>query len=216
MHQSSHTHAHSETSGALIRWATLYDLMAGRLVRASDRPIVALAGIRAGDAVLDVGCGPGSLTRAAKDAAGPAGAAHGIDAAPEMIARARQNALRARTEVDFRVAAAERLPFADNTFDTVMSRLAFHHLPGDLKRQALVEIWRVLKPGGQCFVVDFEPSGAPLLRHIIGLAGMGAMAQVNVQAYAGLFEEQGFEKVELGGTSVAWLAFVRGRKPTAS
>ena len=216
MHRVSHSHTHPPTTGDVIHWAGLYDGVFGRFIRRTDGRIVELAGVTHGAVALDVGCGPGSLTRALKSAAGSAGKVYGIDPAPEMIERARRNAGRAGSDVDFQVGVIERLPFPDNTFDLVISRLMFHHLPGDLKRQGLAEIRRVLKPGGECVVIDFEPARAPVARGVIRLLGMRAMLHVNVRAYAALLEEIGYRDVGAGPTGVALLSFARGRKPDAA
>jgi demethylmenaquinone methyltransferase/2-methoxy-6-polyprenyl-1,4-benzoquinol methylase/phosphoethanolamine N-methyltransferase len=117
---------------------------------------VRLAGVRPGDAVLDVGCGTGNLAMAAKARAGAEGDVRGIDGAPEMVEVARRKAAAAKLGVEYEVAVVENMPFADATFDIVLSSLMLHHLPGDLKRQGIAEIARVLKPGGRLVAVDLD------------------------------------------------------------
>jgi ubiquinone/menaquinone biosynthesis C-methylase UbiE len=74
-----------------------------------------------GESVLDVGCGTGSLAIAARRRLGTDGKVFGIDASPEMIARATSKVARAGISVSFRVAVAEALPFPDAQFDVVLS-----------------------------------------------------------------------------------------------
>lgn len=85
-----------ETRGVTIHWASQYDVFTGLLGLAANGPnsrmVIELANIQAGDRVLDVGCGAGSLTLTAHSYAGPTGRVHGIDAAPEMIDVARKKA----------------------------------------------------------------------------------------------------------------------------
>ena len=157
-----------ETEGRTIRWAGRYDLLvflfslgqSGRLrSRTAD-----LARLAPGEAVLDVGCGTGDLTLEIARRVGSSGLVAGIDAAPEMVARARKKARQRHLAIDFRVEPAEKLTFADQSFDVVVTSLVFHHLPDALKRQALAEIWRVLKPGGRFLLVDLlGPTHAFLL-----------------------------------------------------
>jgi ubiquinone/menaquinone biosynthesis C-methylase UbiE len=99
-----------------------------------------LAGLKSGDSVLDVGCGTGALAMAAKQRVGASGKVHGIDASPEMIARARKKANKRGSDVGFRTAVVEELPFPDETFDAVLSTLMLHHLPGARRH---VRIWGV-------------------------------------------------------------------------
>ncbi len=110
--------------------------------------------------------GRGSLTLTAKAAAGPKGKVVGVDAAPEMIAVAKEKAARARLDVAFEVGLIEKLAFPDGSFDVVISRLAIHHLPDDLKRAGFAEFLRVLKPGGRLLIADFKPPTNSVLRHI--------------------------------------------------
>jgi ubiquinone/menaquinone biosynthesis C-methylase UbiE len=79
----------------------------------------------------------------------------GIDPSSEQIARARAKAARRNVPVEFEVGVIEQLAFPDQTFDVVLSTLMMHHLPASLKRQGLVEIARVLKPGGRLVIADF-------------------------------------------------------------
>ena len=143
-------------AGLVLHNATFYDLtvwltMLGR-ERAFREDLVRLANLRPGEAVLDVGCGTGSLAIAAKRAVGPSGMVYGVDASPEMLARAQK---KAGSAVIFRQAAAQALPFPDRRFDAALSTVMLHHLPRKGREQCLREIGRVLKPRGRLLVVDF-------------------------------------------------------------
>lgn len=219
----THFHSHSstpnqapETHGAVIHWAPLYDALFDRMLRPSETHIHALAQVKPGDQVLDVGCGPGRLTLAAQRWVGLTGEAHGVDPSPEMITTARRNATQAGLIAKFQVGLVEALPFPEATFDVVVSRLMMHHLPGDLKQRGLAEMRRVLKPGGVCLAVDFEPPTTPLLRAVVWHFLSPGMTQVDVRAYAPLLTEVGFVEVETGPTGSKFLSFVKGRSPTTS
>jgi len=156
------------TEGQLISWAASYDVLVQvvMLGRAGSlrRHIVDLMQLSPTDVVLDAGCGTGDLAlRIARRI--PAGSVTGIDASQEMIARAQRKAHRHHAPIDFRVEPVETLSFPDGTFDKVASTLVLHHLPGDLKQQALASLARVLKPGGRLFIVDFLSTSGQLIGH---------------------------------------------------
>jgi ubiquinone/menaquinone biosynthesis C-methylase UbiE len=113
------------------------------------------ARLQTGESVLDVGSGTGSLAVAAKLRVGKTGAVYGVDASPEMIARATKKARRAGVEVTFKNAFAQSIPFQDATFDAVLSTVMLHHLPRPARRELALEIRRVLRPGGRFIVIDF-------------------------------------------------------------
>lgn len=204
-HQASGSSTHTE--GRTIHWAGRYDLLvflftlgqAGRLrSRTAD-----LAQLTRGEAVLDVGCGTGDLTLEVSRRVGSTGLVAGIDAAPEMVARARQKARRRHLAIDFRVEPVEQLSFADQTFDVVVSSLVFHHLPDGVKQQGLVEIHRVLKPGGRLLLVDLLGPTHSLLLH--------SHLQTTLPDLLPLLDEAGFLQVEWQRGPFPALGFIRGR-----
>ena len=87
--------------------------------RAFREKLLRFARLQPGETVLDVGCGTGSLAIAAKMQVGPAGKVYGIDASPEILARARKKARKAGVEVTFEQAPGQALPFPDGHFDAV-------------------------------------------------------------------------------------------------
>jgi ubiquinone/menaquinone biosynthesis C-methylase UbiE len=138
----------------LMNWFFDTILFRGQ-VRELRRRTAALARIQSGDNVLDVGCGTGELAMEVQHRVGRAGRVAGIDPGTRQIARARSKAARRHFPIDFRIEVIEQLPFADQSFDVVLSTLMMHHLPAGLKRQGLAEIARVLKPGGRLVIADF-------------------------------------------------------------
>ena len=213
----SHFHQHAidqapETQGNVLHWAGPYDFFTNLILHPSQKSIGLLSQIKAGDQVLDMGCGSGRLTMAAQGWAGADGQAVGLDPSPEMIEVARKNAERAGLKAKFELGVVERLPFPKASFDVVLNRLMLHHLPGDLKQRGLAEMRRVLKPGGVCLVVDFEPPKSGLLRLIVQ-NHMAPMANVDVREYVPLLTEAGFTNIEIGPTSSKLLSYVRGRAP---
>lgn len=198
-----------ETEGHVIHWARVYDALFGWFLGRTHDAVVKLAAPMPGEEILDVGCGTGSLTLAVNAAVGDRGFVHGIDASPEMIALAQRKAKQAGVELDFRVGLAEKLPFADRSFDLVMSQLAIHHLPGDLKIQAFEEMYRVLKTNGRCVIIDFEPPKQ--WRSLSRLFHGQVMTQTDVRQYANMMEDAGFSEIEIGQTRHRMLAFILGR-----
>jgi SAM-dependent methyltransferase len=115
--------------------------------------------------VLEVGCGPGHLSIAMARRHGLA--VTGLDLDPDMIDRARENASRA-TAVDasgpsFLVGDVASLPFPDGSFDVVVSTFSLHHWADPTA--GLVEIGRVLRPGGRALIWDLRPGTGP---HLLG------------------------------------------------
>ncbi|MGH7628760.1 MAG: class I SAM-dependent methyltransferase, partial [Gemmatimonadales bacterium] len=186
-----------------------YDLLAWLLFLGRERALrdrlVELARLEPGQAVLDVGCGTGSLAIAAKRRVGPFGSVHGIDASPEMIARARKKASKAGVDVTFTNGVVEGLPFPDEHFDAVLSTLMLHHLPRTAREQCAREIRRVLKPGGRVLAVDF--GGATGDRKSL-IEHFHRHGRVDVHDIVKLLSEAGLEIIESGPVGVRDLNFV--------
>ncbi|MBI5374721.1 MAG: class I SAM-dependent methyltransferase [Candidatus Schekmanbacteria bacterium] len=198
------------TKSQIIHWASFYDVVFGWLLRRTHDEVVRLATSSPGERVLDVGCGTGSLAIALKASVGQTGLVHGIDASPEMIEVSRRNASRASADVNFTVGLGEAIPFPNETFDLVVSQLAIHHLPDDLKQSAIKEMHRVLKPNGRCMIVDFEPPKSITGRFATRMF-LRPMIKINVKNYLPLMEEAGFTNIETGETRHRLLSFIRGQ-----
>jgi len=220
MHSEKEKMDGPQTTGATIHWVPQYDIFAGLMGLGANgsnsRMVIEMAGVKPGDKILDVGCGTGELTLAAQRVAGPTGLAVGIDPSPEGIEVARKKAERYSPSPTFTVGLIEKLDFPKGTFDVTVSRLVIHHLPDDLKRQGFAELYRVLKPGGRLFMVDFKPPENPILRHLaMALVGHRMMMESKVWAVPQFLTEAGFVEVASGPTRSALMAFVSGKKPAA-
>lgn len=195
--------------GMVLHSAAAYDLLAWLATRGRERDfrerMLRLAHLEPGESVLDVGCGTGTLAIAAKRRAGPAGAVCGIDASPEMIARAGKKARKAGVEVVLQTALAQALPFPDGQFDVVTATIMLHHLPPKARQQCAREMRRVLKPGGRVLAVDFGGAARErrsLLDHLHRRHG-----HVNLPDLIALLGEAGLKSMESGAVGIRDLNF---------
>jgi len=202
----------SRTPGAVLHAAARYDVLVWLSTFGRERSLRArmleLAGLQSGEAVLDVGCGTGTLAIAAKGQVGSTGEVHGIDASPEMIARAGRKARRAGLEVAFKTGAAQALPFPNAHFDAVLSTLMLHHLPRKARQQCASEMRRVLKPDGRVLVVDF---GAPTSPRRGLLAHFHRHGHTKLPEIIALLEEAGLRPAQSGAVGRNNLQFVLAR-----
>ena len=189
----------TETKGLILKGGWRYDLMVwfhdtfsfrGKFRELRQRTAT-LACIQPGDAVLDVGCGTGTLAMEVARRVGTTGRVAGVDPGTQQIARARAKAARCDVPIEFQIGLIEQLPFPDQTFDVVLSTLMMHHLPNTLKCQGLAEIARVLKPGGRLVIADFKRK-----QERAGQATRFHAGGSGLQDLAALVKEAGFEHLE--------------------
>jgi SAM-dependent methyltransferase len=134
---------------------------------------VALASLRVGETVMDLGSGAGFDCFLAARAVGPSGRLIGVDMTPEMIEKARENARKGNYgNVEFRLGEIENLPATDNSVDAVISNCVINL--STAKERVFSEAYRVLKPGGRIMISDL------VLSRDLPVAVAGSLA-----AYAG-------------------------------
>jgi arsenite methyltransferase len=134
---------------------------------------VALASLKEGEVVLDLGSGAGFDCFLAAARVGPQGKVIGVDMTPEMLDKARENVRKGKYEnVEFRLGEIENLPVADNSADVIISNCVIN-LSQD-KPKVFKDAFRVLKPGGRLMVSD-----------IVLLADLPKEILTSVEAYVG-------------------------------
>jgi len=175
----------------------------------------ALASLKAGETVLDLGAGAGLDCFLAGRAVGPTGRAIGVDMTPEMIDRARENAQRDGIEnVEFRLGEIEHLPVADESVDVVISNCVINLSPD--KPQVFREACRVLKPGGRLFISDIvldTPLPAEIRNSIEAYVECIAGASMRAD-YLDAITSAGFDDVEVLADTSADAAFEGSEAPT--
>lgn len=140
-----------------FRWLTpLYDSIVQRLFaeQSVKAALIAQARMQSGQRVLDVGSGTGTLALLIKHAH-PDVEMHGLDVDQQILDIARNKAEQVGVIPVLQQGTATHLPYPNDSFDRVFSTLMLHHLKRQDKQQALAEIYRVLKPGGELHVADF-------------------------------------------------------------
>ncbi len=158
----------------------------------------ALASLRTGETVVDLGSGGGLDVFLAAQAVGPTGKAIGIDMTPDMIALAKRNAEKAgHTNTDFVFGEIDNIPLEEGTADCVISNCVINLVPD--KPKAFAEIFRILKPGGRVAISDIAIKSAlpEELASDIG-AYIGCVAgAIPVEDYRNGLLATGFAAVEI-------------------
>ncbi len=158
---------------------------------------LALAELRPGDVVVDLGSGAGFDCFLAAQRVGPGGRVIGVDMTPEMVERARELAARhGFSNVEFRLGEIEHLPVADGVADLVISNCVINLSPD--KPRVFAEALRVLKPGGRLLVSD-----------LVLVRPLPAAVQSSVAAYVGCISGAWLRDDYLAAISAAGFEEVR-------
>ena len=164
---------------------------------------VALASLREGEVVLDLGSGAGFDCFIAAAKVGGTGKVIGVDMTPEMIEKARQNAQKGQFEnVEFRLGEIEKIPVSDAGVDVVISNCVINLSPD--KEQVFKEAFRVLKPGGRLMVSDMV-----LLKELPQVIRQSVEAYVGCisgaamkEEYLAAIEAAGFQTIKIVGEDI--------------
>jgi SAM-dependent methyltransferase len=159
---------------------------------------LAIASLKSGQTVLDLGSGAGFDCFLAARAVGPSGKVIGVDMTHEMLSKARENAEKnGFRNVEFRLGEIEALPVADNSVDVIISNCVINLSPE--KQRVFAEAHRVLKPGGRLAVADMVAT-ATLPEEIKEdwAAYTGCIAGAShVTDLERMLQEAGFEKIKI-------------------
>lgn len=164
---------------------------------------VALASLREGEVVLDLGSGAGFDSFLAAERVGPTGRVIGVDMTAEMLDKARENAKKSgRANVEFRLGEIEHLPVADSSVDVILSNCVINLSPD--KAEVFAEAFRVLRPGGRLMVSDIvltAPLPAPLAESALLYSSCVAGALLKTE-YLGHIAGAGFTEIAVQGETV--------------
>lgn len=142
------------------RYDVMNDLMSGGLHRLWKRYTTTVADARPGHQVLDIAGGTGDLAMAFAKAVGPTGRVVHTDINEAMLREGRTRLLDAGVVLPTLVCDAEKLPFADQSFDRISVAFGLRNMTH--KELALAEMHRTLKPGGKLLVLEFSRVAKPL------------------------------------------------------
>ncbi len=159
---------------------------------------VALASLKPGETVVDLGSGGGFDCFLAAKAVDGSGKVIGVDMTPDMVNKARNNAEKMEADnVDFRLGEIEHLPVADNTADLIMSNCVINLSPD--KQKVYHEALRVLKPGGRLSISDVLATAElpDTIRNDLALVGACVGGAATIEATRELLEKAGFEDVRI-------------------
>ncbi len=172
-------------------------LESAKVVSAGCGNPTALAELRKGETVLDLGSGGGIDCFLAAERVGPAGRVIGVDMTPEMIDTARANARKGNVKnVEFRLGEIEHLPVANESVDAIISNCVINLSPD--KEQVFKEAYRVLKKGGRILVSDVMASGLPEeAKKSISLWASCIAGAIEIEDYLHKIMAAGFKKVEV-------------------
>jgi ubiquinone/menaquinone biosynthesis C-methylase UbiE len=159
---------------------------------------VAIASLKRGETVLDLGSGAGFDCFLAANRVGKPGKVIGVDMTPEMIEKARGNAQKGRYKnVEFRLGEIENLPVADNSVDVVISNCVINLSPD--KDRVFREAFRVLKPGGRLMVSDLvllQKLPIKIKNSVAAYIGCVSGAMMK-EKYIGTIKSAGFGNVQI-------------------
>jgi ubiquinone/menaquinone biosynthesis C-methylase UbiE len=159
---------------------------------------VALASLKEGETVVDLGSGGGLDCFLAAKRVGLKGKIIGVDMTPEMLDKARRNCRKGGYKnVEFRLGEIENLPVADNTADVVISNCVINLSPE--KQRVFNEAFRVLKPGGRLMISDMvllKAISEAVKKSVLGYIGCVSGAEMKNQ-YLKLIENAGFKEVKI-------------------
>jgi len=158
----------------------------------------AIANLRAGEVVIDLGCGGGFDAFLAANEVGKDGRVIGIDMTPAMVSKARGNAVKGQyRNVEIRLGEIEHLPVADNTADVIISNCVINLSPD--KPQVFRDAFRALKPGGRLAISDVVAS-AELPEHIsndMQLHSACISGASSVEELSRMMHEAGFSDIDI-------------------
>ena len=158
----------------------------------------ALAELKAGEVVLDLGSGGGIDVLLSARRVGPTGKAYGLDMTDEMLALARENQEKSGlTNVEFLKGDIERIPLPDNSVDVIISNCVINLVPD--KAQAFSEAYRVLKPGGRVSVSDIVTEGefSAEMRADTARWAECVTGAIDVERYVDAMRSAGFTAIEV-------------------
>jgi arsenite methyltransferase len=157
----------------------------------------AIAELQLGEVVLDLGSGGGFDCFLASRQVGEVGRVIGVDMTPEMITRARGNAIKGNfTNTDFRLGEIEHLPVADQTVDVIISNCVINLSPA--KQQVFDEAFRVLQPGGRLAISDIVTTAElpPEIKNDLDLMYSGCISGASsVDEVKAMLTQSGFTNV---------------------
>jgi SAM-dependent methyltransferase len=158
----------------------------------------AIAALRPGEVVLDLGAGAGFDCFLARRAVGSEGLVIGVDMTPEMVARARENAAKAGYDnIEFRLGEIEHLPVADASVDVIISNCVINLSPD--KPAVFRDAFRVLKPGGRLAVSDMVATAELPQEWLDDMRLLSACVSgaLQIDQLAGIMTEVGFTDVTI-------------------
>ena len=171
--------------------------------------------LQPGQSLLDIGCGTGTLDLLLYKRF-PDLSVVGLDIDPTVLTIAQRKIVQRQVQLPLSLASADCLPYANDSFDHVLSTFMLHHLTTPQKKRMLAEAWRVLRPDTRLLILDFGPPQSHWLSTLLTMVAAG-FEHVDDNLYGrvpGLLMQAGF--VDVQARDIAFGGLIKlydGRKP---